>query len=129
VALKILNSLRGKTRVILFFAFVVAALYLLAITPVRTYISQRHQMAQQERRYQILADANASMRTRVTQLESASEVARLARQQYELVPPGQEAFAVMPPPPSVTQNQSSTTPRPPHESLFSRVMNDVEFWN
>lgn len=101
-------------------------MYLLAVAPVRTYFNERHQMQQAEHRYNVLSNANKQMQARVNQLQSDAEVENLARQDYELVPPGQEAFAVMPPPPNV----ATPPPAPKHkESFWGHAWDDVTFWN
>lgn len=98
MAMQVKRVLGRRARLIVTLAIVVTGLYLFAFAPVRTYIDQRQQVAQAEMQYQILADTNERLRDRANQLGSDEEIERLAREQYELVSPGQQAYAVMPPP-------------------------------
>lgn len=76
---------------------IVSGLYLLAVSPVKSYLYQREQLQQYEQKTMHLDRANAQLNERIAQLQSDSEIERLARDQYELVPRGMEAYAVMPP--------------------------------
>jgi hypothetical protein len=66
------------------------------------------------------------MTQRVSQLQTDSEIQRLARDQYELVPPGAQAYAVMPAPNNAANNKPTKKAK---EGFFSRVWDDVTFWN
>lgn len=115
-------------------ALLFVAFYLLAVTPLRTYIQQQHQMQQAEQRYQILSSSNKQLQERATQLQSDDEIKKLAREKYELVEPGQQAYAVMPPSPAVTgpaeqQAQQETHQAEKKKGLAERVWNAVTPWN
>jgi cell division protein FtsB len=111
-------------------AFFLAAFYLLAVTPVRTYFEQRAQMHQAQQRYTILATTNKQLQERAVQLQSNEEIKRLARERYELVEPGQQAFAVMPPSPTVNQSDTESNPAMHKQhSLAERMWNFVDPWN
>jgi len=115
-------------------ALLFVAFYLLAVTPLRTYIQQQHQMHQAEQRYEILADTNKQLQDRATQLQSDDEIKRLAREKYELVEPGQQAYAVMPPSPAITQPAEQQAQQQEQQAekkkgLAERVWNAVTPWN
>jgi len=116
----------GRAKRVTFLALLVVALYLLAVTPVRTFVQQRAQMQKAEQRYEILASTNEQLRARALELQSDAEIKKLARERYELVEPGQQAFAVMPPsaPPP-----ESTEPAKKQEGLPSRVWDAINLFD
>jgi cell division protein FtsB len=112
-------------------AIVLVAFYLLAVTPIRTYLQQQDQMERAEQRYEVLASTNQQLQERAQQLQSDVEVKRLARERYELVEPGQQAFAVMPPSPAITQDahNDAEAQLDRDRSVAERVWNAVNPWN
>ena len=88
-------------------------LLFVAVFPARTYLDQHRQ--RQEVLAQIKAtDAkNKALEKRIATLHTDAEVERLARAQYNLVRPGEEAYAILPtrqPPPP--QAQPAPNPKP-----------------
>jgi cell division protein FtsB len=79
----------------------VAALFLFVL-PGRTYLSQRHSLAAATVRERVLSAENAKLDQRIKQLQTDAEIERLAREQYGLVMPGEQAYAILPPKPSPT---------------------------
>ena len=73
---------------------------LLAVTvfPTSTYLDQRRDTAEAEQRLAVLRDQNRAYEERIERLETPEEIERLAREQYNLVFPGEEAYAVLPAP-------------------------------
>jgi cell division protein FtsB len=73
---------------------------LLAVTvfPTSTYLDQRRDTAEVEQRLAVLRDQNDVYEDRIDRLETPEEIERLAREQYNLVFPGEEAYAVLPAP-------------------------------
>lgn len=122
-AYRFINS---RTRWLLFALLLAVGTYLLAVTPVQTYLQQRHEMHQTEQRYHVLQSANAQLNQRVAQLQSDAEIQRLASERYELVPQGKQAYAVMPP---VSAAVTSPPVKRHHEGLWSRAWDIVTFWN
>lgn len=82
----------------------------LAVFPTRAYLDQRHQRRQVAAEVARLATANRGLEERVRLLHTDAEIERLAREQYHLVRPGEEAYAVLPPAPP-----ASVAPPPPGE--------------
>ena len=73
-----------------------------AVFPTRTWLAQKHERADAVAQLQVLNDENQVLASRVEALQSDDEIERLAREQYNLVKPGEEAYALLPGP--------STTP-------------------
>ena len=77
-----------------------AALGLLAVAvfPTQTYLDQRRDTTEAEQRLRVLRDQNAAYEARIERLHTVEEIELLAREQYNLVFPGEEAYAVLPAP-------------------------------
>lgn len=69
-----------------------------AVFPTSTYLDQRADTSEAQERLAVLRDQNAAYEDRIAALESVEEIERLAREQYNLVFPGEEAYAVLPAP-------------------------------
>ena len=75
----------------------------LAVFPARTYLDQRHQRQQVTAEIRATDATNKKLEQRVKSLNTDAEIERLAREQYNLVRPGEEAYAILPsrqPPPA-----------------------------
>ena len=68
------------------------------VLPTRTYLDQRRQLEQAQQRVRLLDIENQRLAARVEKLHSDTEIERLAREQYNLVHPGEEAYSVLPAP-------------------------------
>lgn len=73
-----------------------------AVFPTRTWLAQKNETASAVRQLQILDEQNTKLASRVEALKSDDEIERLAREQYNLVKPGEEAYALLPAPGSST---------------------------
>jgi cell division protein FtsB len=125
MAVQAQRFLSSRTRWIVFGLLIAISVYLLAVAPMRTYLSQRDSRHTAEQRYGLLASANKQLDTRVNQLQTDAEIQRLARDQYELVQPGEQAFAVMPAPVAA----APAAPAKKHnKGLWSRAWDDITFW-
>ena len=82
----------------------------LAVFPTRTYLTQRASTSAAEERLRVLREENTALEARIARLHRDGEIERIAREQYNLVRPGEEAYAVLPPPASTT-----TTTAPPRD--------------
>ena len=71
----------------------------LGVFPTRTYLSQRASLQQAEEQDRVLAEQNRLLEERIALLRTDAEIERLAREQHNLVRPGEEAYALLPPPP------------------------------
>jgi cell division protein FtsB len=79
----------------------VGALFL-AVFPTRTWLDQRRQRDAVAERIAVLKEQNARLEQRAEKLHTDAEVERLAREQYNLVRPGEEAYALLPAGPAPT---------------------------
>ena len=69
-----------------------------AVFPTSTYLDQRADTSEAEERLSVLRAQNEAYEERIARLETDEEIERLAREQYNLVFPGEEAYAVLPAP-------------------------------
>jgi len=79
-------------------AVVLIGLLFVAVFPTRTWLAQRHEAKSATEQLQVLTKENAKLASRVKALQSDDEIERLAREQYNLVKPGEEAYALLPGP-------------------------------
>ncbi len=69
-----------------------------AVFPTRTFLAQRSATAAAHQRLEVLSEQNAELEARTSELQGDAEIERLAREQYILVKPGEEAYAMLPAP-------------------------------
>ena len=74
------------------------AVLVLGVFPTRTYMDQRRAMATADEQLRVLRTENGALEDRVARLHEDAEIERLARAQYNLVFPGEEAYALLPAP-------------------------------
>ena len=77
---------------------VLVGVLFIGVFPTRTYLAQRASISRAEEQLAVLGEQNAALQARAKELQSNAEIERLAREQYNLVKPGEEAYAVLPPP-------------------------------
>ena len=70
---------------------------LLAGFPARAWIAQRHERERVAASVRDLAAQNRRLEDQARLLQTDAEIERLARKDYNLVRPGEEAFAILPP--------------------------------
>ena len=105
---------------------VLVGVLFVGVFPTRTYLAQRGDLADTERRLEVLASQNRELAERAARLNTDAEIERLAREQYNLVRPGEEAFAILPAP------SRRPAPRPAPKKapgLWARVWDDITFWS
>jgi len=116
---------------------VAAALVMILLGfPLRTYMSQRSSLAHVNQTLVGLTAQNKVLSSQAAQLQSPAEVQYLARADYGLVQPGQEAYALLPGAPTTTTTTVAPAARPapaldaasPKTSLLSRFVQQLEFW-
>jgi cell division protein FtsB len=79
-------------------AAVVAAVVVAAWFPAAALYHQHQQLSSSTGQLDRLQRQNGALGQEARRLESPDEVARIARQQYQLVDPGQQVYEVLPPP-------------------------------
>ena len=89
----------------------VGALFL-AVFPTRTWLDQRRQRRAVAERVAVLEEQNRRLATRIETLHTDTEIERLAREQYNLVRPGEEAYALLPAAEGPTSTTTTTTAPP-----------------
>ena len=97
---------------------------LLAAFPARAYVAQRHERERLAAQVSTLAAQNRHLEERARQLQSDAEIERLARQHYNLVRPGEEAFAIItprPPPTPAAVDRRPPSPAPWWQRLLTRL--------
>jgi cell division protein FtsB len=116
--------------------------------PTRTYLEQRASLAREQAVVTKLSASNAALRTQAARLQTPAEIQRIARQEYDLVQPGQEEYAILPAPvkagrqvsrwaapgpvaSSVAPSGSDPT-APTHATsrtgVWGRLLRQLEFW-
>lgn len=102
------------------------------VFPTRTYLHQRDEIASAEDKVAVLSTENAKLAAQVDRLHTDSEVERLAREQYNLVRPGEEAYAILPGPADPEPDGAAPAPvvrTPPKKSFLDGVLDTLSFWD
>jgi len=95
------------------------AVLFLAVFPARTYLDQHRQRQQVAAELKATEAKNKALEQRVQSLNTDSEVERLAREQYNLVRPGEEAYAILP---------TRQPPAPARPAANTKVKSDSGFF-
>lgn len=105
------------------------------VFPTRTYLHQREQIASAEEKLEVLTAENHKLAGRVEELHTDAEVERLAREQYNLVRPGEEAYAILPGPADpepVDDTAPAPAPAPKSQkdpSIVDEALDVLTFWD
>ena len=78
-------------------AVVLVAVLFVGVFPTRTYLAQRAAVARAEEQLRVITAENERLDDRIDALETPEEIERLAREQFELVMPGERPYVVVPP--------------------------------
>jgi len=81
------------------FIVVVVAVLGYFVLPTRTFMDQRTALAETRTELDDMQAANVALEDRIEKLHSVQEIERLARRDFSLIYPGEEAYAILPPPP------------------------------
>lgn len=97
-----------------------------AVFPTRTFLAQRSATASAQEQLWVLREQSAALEARAEQLQDDVEIERLAREHYNLVMPGEEAYAMLPtaaPPTTVppAPETASDEDRNPLERLWDGI--------
>ncbi len=87
----------GRARLAFLGAIVASAIILFAWFPASSLLSQRSNLAGTEAQLGALHKQDAALAQENKNLSDAGEIGRIAREQYQLVSPGQQAYEVLPP--------------------------------
>ena len=107
------------------------------VFPTRTYLQQREEIATAGEKLEVLTAENEKLESRVDQLHTDAEVERLAREQYNLVRPGEEAYAILPGPTDPEPTGDDVPPpvglraeaAPADESIVDEALDVLTFWD
>jgi cell division protein FtsB len=108
-------------------AFLVAGVF-----PTRTYLHQRDAIAAEEDKVAVLSTENQKLAAKVERLHTDAEIERLAREQYNLVRPGEEAYAILPGPADPQPEANLPPPvrmQPAERSWWSKAADTLTFWD
>jgi cell division protein FtsB len=97
---------------------------LLGAFPVRAYLDQLREREELAARVRSLTDENSRLLNTAAQLQAVETVERLARERYQLVRPGEEAYAILPDPPPPAPPEpvpASAVTRPSGGNWLSRT--------
>jgi cell division protein FtsB len=97
------------------------AMYLF-VFPARTYLAQKQSIAAEERTVAVLRAEDAKLSGESAALQDNATIEQIARQEYGLVEPGQQAFMVLPP-------ASRPQPPPPPPPKRAAWYSSLEFWH
>jgi cell division protein FtsB len=109
----------------LLLAVTIGGIVFLFVLPGRIWLSQGRAASTAQRQEAALSAENAALAKRVAQLQSTSYIEQLARQQYGLVKPGEQAYGILPP----ATEPTTTLPPPPKPHHHGSFWRDLEFWN
>ena len=110
---------RGAVLLLVMFALAATAVY-----PLRQYVSQQHRIERLEAKQQALAAENARLEVERRRLQDPAYVQQLAKRDYHLVAPGEEAWVVTgTPPPSDAAKaaQEAARNRPWYRRAWQRL--------
>lgn len=111
-------------------SLVVVGLLFLAVFPTRTYLGQRRDLKETAERVAVLDAENARLAARVRKLNTDEEIERLAREQYNLVRPGEEAYAILPAPtPEPPAKEDAAAADDDDPGFWSRAWDTLTFWS
>jgi cell division protein FtsB len=85
-----------RTVVLLVAAGATLAVLVLVVFPTRSYVRERSNMNSAAHQLQALNAQNRQLTDQIGRLNSDAEIERLARKDYGLVKPGEEAYAILP---------------------------------
>lgn len=107
------------------------AFFVGGVAPTRAYLDQRNAIAAEEEKIEVLAAENARLASRVHQLGTDVEIERLAREQYNLVRPGEEAYAILPGPADPQPERLAPVPpsKPDKSSWWDWLADALTFWD
>lgn len=122
---------RARLVVAVLGSLAVIAVLAVAVFPTRLWMNQKRDIASAQHRVDVLHDANTKLQKRVDELATDSAVERLAREQLNLVKPGETAYAVLPPTDGAKPRKA--TPLAPavkddDRNFLERLRDRLSFW-
>jgi cell division protein FtsB len=90
---------RGRVALI---ALGVAAILFVFVFPTRSYLAQRRQVSAAAHDVAVLREQNKKLQVAAERLQSPAEIERIAREQFNMVFPGEQVYKVLPAPAAPT---------------------------
>ena len=81
-----------------------------AVFPVRTYLSQRSDTSRAREQLDVLSEENERLEQRADELRDPETVEEIARRDHNLVMPGEESYAILPPPEPAPEGDNPAEP-------------------
>jgi len=88
----------SKARIVVAFVIFIGILFG-AVYPTRTYLAQQRDLRAAHQKLALFKQQNGHLEAEAKRLESDEEIERIARARFNLVKPGEEAYAIVPVPP------------------------------
>jgi cell division protein FtsB len=110
--------LSSKARIVVAFVIFIGILFG-AVYPTRTYLAQQRDLRAAHQKLALFQQQNGHLETEAKRLESDEEIERIARARFNLVKPGEEAYAIVPVPPKPGDPATpaeATKPTPPERA-------------
>ena len=89
----------SKARIVVASVIFIGILFC-AVYPTRTFLSQQRELRAVRQKLDLFKKQNGRLEAEAKRLESDEEIERIARARFNLVKPGEEAYAIVPVPPS-----------------------------
>jgi cell division protein FtsB len=90
--------LSSKARIVVASVIFIGILFG-AVYPTRTYLAQQRDLKAAHHKLELFKQQNGRLEAEAKRLESDEEIERIARARFNLVKPGEEAYAIVPVPP------------------------------
>jgi cell division protein FtsB len=87
-----------------------SGLLVYAVFPVRTYLSQRSDTNRAREQLDVLSEENERLEQRADELRDPETVEEIARRDHNLVMPGEESYAILPPPEPAPEGDNPDEP-------------------
>ena len=92
-----------------------------AVYPTRTYLAQQRDLKAAHHKLEVFKQQNGRLEAEAKRLESDEEIERIARARFNLVKPGEEAYAIVPVPPKPgAPGAPASSPTPPPAAAQAR---------
>jgi cell division protein FtsB len=89
--------LSSKARIVVASVIFIGILFG-AVYPTRTYLSQQRELKAAHHKLELFREQNGRLEAEAKRLGSDDEIERIARARFNLVKPGEEAYAIVPVP-------------------------------
>jgi cell division protein FtsB len=98
-----------RTRIAVASLALVAMMFLF-VFPTRSYLAQKRQVGKAAHAVEVLEAQNEVLTRQASRLQTRSEIERLAREQFNMVMPGEQAYNVVETPGSPADTTTTTVP-------------------